>query len=40
MFDGVAENHLMKTIEAALLQPLFIGLGGVLKGDVKNKVTA
>jgi hypothetical protein len=29
MFDGVVENHLMETIEAALLQLLFIGLGGV-----------
>ena len=27
MFDGVVENHLMETIEAALLQLLFIGLG-------------
>jgi hypothetical protein len=29
MFDGVVENHLMEKIEAALLQLLFIGLGGV-----------
>jgi len=30
----------MEITEAALLQLLFIGLGGVLKGDVKNEVTA
>jgi hypothetical protein len=34
----VVENHLMEKIEAALLQLLFVELGGVLKGDVKNKV--